>query len=284
MAVELSIVIPVFKKAKYLPETLDSVLKSSFQNFEIIVVNDGSPDDTDQITECYLKKDVRIKYLKQENSGVCIARNNGVKMAKADFVICLDADDLIGKHYLKKAFNFFKLYPETSVVYPKAVKFTDQSKVYKLWYLGNYNFSSFLGMCVIPPCGMFKKKDFEKIKGFDPKMKYGIEDWEFWINLLKHTNGNAVQIDYLGYKHRANAENSRHAAFNSNSENMMATTSYIYEKHKDLYQKYFGNTTFEIVSKISYNSYRIDRLQYFLGFLHPKNLLNLVRDYFLVYR
>ena len=92
---EISVIIPVYRVEKYLARCLDSVLAQTFTNFEVLCVNDGSPDHCSQILEEYQKRDSRIKILTQENSGLSAARNTGMKAAKGKYIYFLDSDDAI---------------------------------------------------------------------------------------------------------------------------------------------------------------------------------------------
>ena len=95
MMPRVSIIIPVYKVEKYLPACLDSVLGQKFQDWEAICVNDGSPDKCGDILTKYAKKDKRIKVITQKNQGLSVARNNGLKQAKGDYILFLDSDDFI---------------------------------------------------------------------------------------------------------------------------------------------------------------------------------------------
>jgi len=96
-----SICISLYNKQKYISETINSLLKQSYKNFEIVIVNDGSTDDSAAIVEKLQKQDNRIKLINQENKGVSVARNVGVENAKYDYVCLLDADDGWCENYLQ---------------------------------------------------------------------------------------------------------------------------------------------------------------------------------------
>ena len=93
--VKVSVIIPCYKQAVFLPDALESLLKQTYRNWEAIVVNDGSPDNTEEVVRQYMQQDNRISYLPQQNQGVSAARNNGIKQAKGEFILPLDADDWI---------------------------------------------------------------------------------------------------------------------------------------------------------------------------------------------
>ena len=92
---EISVIIPCYKVEEYLPKCLDSLLNQTFSDFEAICVDDGSPDRCGEILARYAQKDARIKILTEENQGLSMARNNGLKLATGNFVYFLDSDDLM---------------------------------------------------------------------------------------------------------------------------------------------------------------------------------------------
>ena len=99
---KVSIIIPIYNNEKYLRECLDSVLNQTFQDFEIISINDGSTDNSLKILEEYAKKDSRIKIVTQENKGAGSARNEGLKLAKGEYLAFLDGDDFYNLDFLEK--------------------------------------------------------------------------------------------------------------------------------------------------------------------------------------
>ena len=106
--IKVSIVIPIYNTAKYLDKCLTSVITQSYQNIEIILVNDGSTDDCKSICDNYAKKDKRIIVLNQKNSGVSASRNNGIKVASGKYLCFLDSDDFIHPDYVQCLINNIK--------------------------------------------------------------------------------------------------------------------------------------------------------------------------------
>ena len=98
---KISIIIPVYKVEAYLPKCIESVLAQTFTDFEVICVNDGSPDNCSKILEKYAQKDKRIRIVDQENQGLSMARNNGLKHANGDYILFLDSDDFIHPQLLE---------------------------------------------------------------------------------------------------------------------------------------------------------------------------------------
>ncbi len=102
---KVSIIIPVYKVEEFLPECLDSVLAQTFKDFEAICVNDGSPDKCGEILAKYAKKDKRIKVITQENQGLSLVRNSGLKVAHGDYLCFLDGDDALAPTFLEKMYH-----------------------------------------------------------------------------------------------------------------------------------------------------------------------------------
>lgn len=93
--IKISVIVPCYNQAKFLPETLDSVLAQTFQNWECIIVNDGSTDDTKEIAEIFCAKDKRFNYYQKVNAGLSAARNSGLDIATGDYIQFLDSDDIL---------------------------------------------------------------------------------------------------------------------------------------------------------------------------------------------
>tara|TARA_R110000868_G_scaffold246078_1_gene502731 strand:+ start:2204 stop:3088 length:885 start_codon:yes stop_codon:yes gene_type:complete len=101
----ISIIVPCYNQAQYLPEALQSVLDQTYSDWECIIVNDGSPDDTDIVAKEWLIKDIRFKYIYKENGGLSSARNAGIEIAIGDFIQFLDADDYLDPRKLELSIN-----------------------------------------------------------------------------------------------------------------------------------------------------------------------------------
>lgn len=103
-----SVIVPVYKVEEYLPQCIESVLNQTFSDFELILVNDGSPDTCPEICENYKEKDARIKVVHKENGGLASARRAGIKVCQGEYVFNLDSDDLIENDTLESAYKIIK--------------------------------------------------------------------------------------------------------------------------------------------------------------------------------
>ena len=101
MMFKISIIIPIYNAEKYLQECLDSILCQDYQNYEIILINDGSSDDSERICMEYLKSDSRVKLINKKNEGVSSARNDGLDSANGDILLFVDSDDILEPNALQ---------------------------------------------------------------------------------------------------------------------------------------------------------------------------------------
>lgn len=101
----ISIIMPVYKTLAYLPRALDSVLAQSYDHFELIIVDDGSPDESGKLCDDYAGKDNRIRVIHQENAGLSAARNTGIQAARGSWLAFLDSDDALEPSYLQELYD-----------------------------------------------------------------------------------------------------------------------------------------------------------------------------------
>jgi glycosyltransferase involved in cell wall biosynthesis len=110
MSLLLSIILPVYNAEMYLKRCINSVLRQDFNNFELIIVNDGSNDKSQDICEYYSRIDNRIKLYNQINSGVAVARNTGLEKANGDYILFIDSDDWLDYDMISSMINIFTSY------------------------------------------------------------------------------------------------------------------------------------------------------------------------------
>lgn len=110
---KVSVVIPLFNKGQYIARALDSVLAQTIQDFEVVIVDDGSTDNAEEIIKRY--SDSRIRYISQQNSGVSIARNAGIKEARADIICFLDADDEYLPKFIETVLSLRDKHPQAGI-------------------------------------------------------------------------------------------------------------------------------------------------------------------------
>ncbi len=232
----VSIIVPCYNQAQYLDEALRSVFDQTYSKWECLIVNDGSHDDTEDVVKLWIEKDKRFKYIYQENKGVSSARNFGISHAIGEFILPLDADDKIEANYMELAIDVFQQDDSLKVVYCKAMKFGDENE---LWNLDKFSLENLAKKNMIFCSAMYRKIDWFKIGGYDVNMKYGWEDWEFWISILKN-GGTVNQIDKVGFYYRVNKKSREK---NLMSIQMKSLFEYLSVKHADFFVKQFGSFT-----------------------------------------
>jgi glycosyltransferase involved in cell wall biosynthesis len=183
-----SIVIPVYNKEKFVAKTIESVLSQTFIDYEIIIVNDGSTDQSEAKISAF--KDNRIQYYSKKNEGVAIARNFGIEKATADYICFLDADDYWHPTFLETMQRYSSELPEQKV-FAAAIEIETKNKTipahYSIPSTSDFEIVNFFDAsqkeCVLWTSSVcIHKSVFEKVGDFDTKIKHG-EDTELWIRI-----------------------------------------------------------------------------------------------------
>lgn len=186
----VSVIIPTYNRAGLIGKPIQSVLNQTYQNFEIIVVDDCSTDNTEEVLERF--NDPRIRYIRhQQNSGAAIARNTGINNSTSPYIAFLDSDDEWLPEKLEKQLNLFQQCdPEVGFIYTGFAA-VDESNQVKRVISANYRgslrdrvlYSNFIGT---PSTVMVKSNYLKQVKGFDPEMPSFIADWDLWLRLSEH--------------------------------------------------------------------------------------------------
>lgn len=179
----ISVVIPTCNRAAILPRAIQSVLKQTYKAGQIIVVDDGSVDETQTILKEFAKEVIVVS---QKNRGVSAARNKGIEIAEGDWIALLDSDDEWLPDKLQMAVEFNKLHPEYEIFQTEEIWIRNGSRVNpkkKYRKYGGMVFKYCLPVCMIAPSAVvFKKSLWRKIGGFDETMPV-CEDYDFWLRI-----------------------------------------------------------------------------------------------------
>lgn len=184
-----SVIIPLYNKENFIENTIQSILDQTFQDFEIIIVNDGSTDKSEEKLLHF--KDSRIHYFTKKNEGVSTARNYGIEKANADFITFLDADDYWYPTFLETMFDLISKVPDQKV-FSGAIEFDTSKKTIPAQYsisktnenfeVVNYFKASLKETVLCTSCAVFHKSVFTAIGNFDTKIKSG-QDTDLWIRI-----------------------------------------------------------------------------------------------------
>jgi glycosyltransferase involved in cell wall biosynthesis len=232
-----SIIIPTYNRADFITKTLDSVLNQSFQNFEVIVVDNCSTDNTLEIMNSI--SDTRVSYyINEQNYDRSYSRNRGIDIAKGEFITFLDSDDLYKEDCLQDAFDFIQFNPKSKFFYcdydfidltggiTDGHKFSPRydTAIQNILY-GNY----------ISCIGVFVEKNLMREEKFDTTdFLIGSEDWEIWIRIIGKVEnvGHIPKVNTLVTEHPGRTMNQ------FNGQKLEQRTEYIISKNLHIAEKY----------------------------------------------
>lgn len=179
---KVSVIIPCYNYGQYLDEAVDSVMAQTFQDFEIIIVNDGSTDDfTKNLLATYNKPKTRV--LNQANKGLGAARNSGIRASFGEYIVCLDADDYLHPEFLSKTIPILDADHDRQYgfVMPWVQLFGDMNFVWKTAEYDPYLVCMRNGM---HPAAPFRRECWVAAGGYDEHMSTcGYEDWDYWVSI-----------------------------------------------------------------------------------------------------
>jgi glycosyltransferase involved in cell wall biosynthesis len=220
-----SVIIPLYNKAAHIEKAMRSVLNQSYHEFELIIVNDGSTDDSMQVVNHYLHSQQKegnnslvehVRIINQPNAGVSTARNVGVQEAKYDYIAFLDADDWWHKHYLAKMKDLIEEHPEAKLYSASyyQVKRGQQHKAtigvddsFKAGYIDYCEvYAKTLCMPVWTSAAIISKKAYEEFHGMNPAIKLG-EDFDLWIRIALKYKVAFLNQSLAYYNHDVEQEN-----------------------------------------------------------------------------
>ncbi|MFC1576142.1 glycosyltransferase [Candidatus Omnitrophota bacterium] len=217
---KVSIIITAHNYGKYLAQCIESALKQNYKDYEIIVVNDGSTDNTSEILQHYSG---RIKVVESDNVGLACACNIGMKNSTGKYVIRLDADDYFDENILMIESNILDNQPNIHMVYPDYYRVNQHGQVVEHVRLPKINDEvKLLDRSPLAAGAMFRRKCYDEIGGYNESLKYQ-EDYDFWIRFIDKFNVYNVNLPLMYYrKHDAN--------MSSNLDGRMKARQYVKKK------------------------------------------------------
>ncbi len=222
----VSIVIPCYNYGEYVGEAIESILRQTYQNWELVVVNDGSTDNTEASVLLYTQHDSRVKYHYHANKGLSASRNVGIGMTTGKYIQLLDADDIIADDKLRLQVETLQNNPKVDLVYSDSYIFTHQTnrfllKSFKLFNLeippaSGDGASLLMHMAAdnmfLPGAPLFRRSMHETIGGFKEDM-FPMEDWHYWYRGLlqgkRFLHDNRKQVALFSRSHDENMSKKR---------------------------------------------------------------------------
>jgi len=187
---EISVVIPCFNAELFLSETIESIINQTFENIEIILINDGSTDTTSEIIKNYAQRDERIIMIEKQNSGPADSRNRGIFAARGEWIAILDADDVALPSRLELQLAYCRERPELVLVGSDAIEMTSSgSQIQSYHYPSTHSdlFKRLYRMMAFPPHSslMYRAEAVRSIGGFNTRYVPS-EDYDLWLRLAEY--------------------------------------------------------------------------------------------------
>lgn len=176
---EISIVVCSYNRAKYLNRCIDSVINQSFTDWELVIVDDGSQDNTFEVVNPYINNFQKIRYLKHQNKKQCYAKNAGIQASFGKYITFLDSDDAYQANHLKSRLDYMKNNPEIDLI--EGGFFSEEEIMVADYYQPGKLIN--LQECVLGPTFFGKREVFFELQGFK-HMTYG-EDTDLWARAEK---------------------------------------------------------------------------------------------------
>jgi glycosyltransferase involved in cell wall biosynthesis len=221
----ISVIIPTYKHRDFILAALHSVFAQTFSDYEIIVVNDGSPDDTAQLLKPRIDSG-RIRYLEQPNAGQAAARNRGLRDARGEFIAFLDDDDLWPPHKLQWQFDAMRADPSLGAIAGIARQVDEQLRPFGMSpFFPEITFQSlFLGNPLLSPGQALIRADLLRDLGGFNEAIWGTDDWDLWFRIARQSRMQMRNECALTYRvHRGNASR--------NLKKMLANTVQVIDTH-----------------------------------------------------
>lgn len=229
----VSVIIPTYNRAHLIGRAIQSVLNQTYQDFEIIVVDDGSMDNTNEIIKDFQIQDKRIRYIKHEkNKGGAVARNTGIKDAKGEYISFLDSDDEWLKNKLESEIDVLKN-KKNCIICSTGCNFIKEKgrKIISKRHIKKQIISQKIALraeCLTTNDFTVLKKAVLEIGGFDERLP-ARQDWDFWIRITSVGSGFQIPINTV------NKYVMRNDQISSGIKNKLHGTEIIFKKHKKLF-------------------------------------------------
>jgi len=227
----ISVISACYNHGKYVAEMVASVLAQTFHDYELIIVNDGSTDDTREVLDGLRVPRVRVVHT--DNRGPALARNRAIEEARASLILNLDADDRIASTLLEKAHAVFLSHPDVRIVTCGDCFFGAKSGPFRL---PAFALETMLTDNVIISSSFFRKEDWQRVGGYSNEFHFGLEDWDFWLSLIE-LGGEVYTIpeELHFYRTYPRARSCRSGRRKASRKKMVPALLTIFDRHAELY-------------------------------------------------
>ena len=227
----VSVIVPIYNAAPFLKETLDSIIASTYRPIEIVMVDDGSQDNSLSIAQDYCANYPECRVIAQTNQGVSVARNNAIRHAKGMYILPVDADDKIADTFIQKAVDVIDNNDDIRVVGCLCWMF---GAINKEWKLPEFSHALLARKNMIPATALYRKADWERCGGYCEEEIYR-EDWDFWLSMME-LGGTFYKLNEILFYYRISTDSRRMLAKGRKKLIVDAINS----RHPAYMQKYLG--------------------------------------------
>ncbi len=200
----VSIIVPMYNAAPYISETLESVVASTYRPIEVIVMDDGSTDDSLSIAQQFASSHTEVIVLSQPNAGASAARNSAIRASHGDYILPVDADDRIHPLYIEEAENILANRPEVRVVGCRAEFFGERTGE---WHFPPFSKELLARKNMIGICSMYRRADWNQTPGYMETCA-AREDWDLWLSLFEK-GGDFVRLPNIRLYYRVRKNSKR---------------------------------------------------------------------------
>ncbi|GAA1130082.1 MULTISPECIES: glycosyltransferase family 2 protein [Streptomyces violaceusniger group] len=228
----VSVVIPCYDYGHYLSQAVESVLAQTYPDWELVVVDDGSTDDTAAVARSLIADHPgrRIRLLEQANAGVSAARNAGIAATTGRYVLPLDADDMIAPTMLERTVAVLERHPDIAIVSTDLSVFTDDDLPAQVLELPAYDRDLLLRRLIMFYCSLYRREVWQAVGGYVEDMRAG-EDWDFWIAATERGfTAHHIHEPLFGARHKDDGLHVEAA------ENDLATRARIVANHPGMFK------------------------------------------------
>jgi glycosyltransferase involved in cell wall biosynthesis len=199
MDCKISIIITAHNYGKYLPKSLESALNQNYDNFEVILVNDGSTDNTKKVIERYLHE-TKLKVIELDGVGLSSACNRGILESKGEYIVRLDADDWFDENLLLVESNFLDQHADIDLVFCDYYTVNPHGEIIDNIQRAKVNDEiELLDRPALAAGAMYRKTCYEKIGGYNEDIRYQ-EDYDFWIKFIEHFQVKNISLPLMFYR------------------------------------------------------------------------------------